>query len=327
MAVISEPLAPSSSDQRLRPFDVRRDLGAVADLVELCFADTLDPDGRDYLARMRSASRNSSILGWATAAVDLAGAPLTGYVWQQDDRIVGNVSLIPYILHGRRHFLIANVATHPDYRRQGIARRLTERAIEHARRRSAPAVWLHVREENQGALQLYRSLGFIERAVRSTWLSQPDFIEREALSGARIASVGRRHWAIFEPWLRRSYPAELAWHMPLRIDNLRPGLLGGFFRLLYNTYLEQWGILQGERLQGVVSWQPARAHANLLWLAAPLNGEESAIQALLVHARRHAPTQRPLMLDYPARQYAQAIQGAGFKAQQTLVWMELKLGE
>jgi len=327
MTAISKSLAPGSTDQHLRPFDVRRDLGAVADLVGLCFADTLDPDGRDYLERMRSASRNPSFWGWATAAVDWAGAPLTGYVWQQDDRIVGNVSLIPYILQGRRYFLIANVATHPDYRRQGIARRLTERAVEHARKHAAPAAWLHVREENEGAVQLYRSLGFVEQAARTTWLSQPDFTAGETPPGRRIGSLGRQHWAIFKPWLQRSYPPELAWHMPFRIDNLRPGFFGGVFRLLYNTYLEQWGIMQGERLLGAASWQSTRAHANALWLAAPLDGDEGAVQALLVHARRHAPSQRPLMLDYPARLYAEAIQGAGFRAQQTLVWMELKLRE
>jgi len=33
------------------------------------------------------------------------------------------------------------------------------------------------------------------------------------------------------------------------------------------------------------------------------------------------------MLDYPARQYAEAIHKAGFAAHQTLMWMELKLGK
>lgn len=33
----------------LRSFDMRRDLLAVADLVELCFKDSLDADGRMYI--------------------------------------------------------------------------------------------------------------------------------------------------------------------------------------------------------------------------------------------------------------------------------------
>ena len=45
MAAITKTIASSSTDSQLRPFDARRDLGAVADLVELCFADTLDSEG------------------------------------------------------------------------------------------------------------------------------------------------------------------------------------------------------------------------------------------------------------------------------------------
>jgi hypothetical protein len=44
---------------------------------------------------------------------------------------------------------------------------------------------------------------------------------------------------------------------------------------------------------------------------------------LLVYARQNAPTQRPLVLDYPAHRFDPAIQAAGFAAQQTLIWMEL----
>jgi hypothetical protein len=47
MAAITHPTTTSSS--HLRAFDVRHDLDAVADLVEVCFADTLDADGRRYI--------------------------------------------------------------------------------------------------------------------------------------------------------------------------------------------------------------------------------------------------------------------------------------
>ena len=53
---LSRPISPT---EQLRPFDVRRDMGPVADLVELCFADTLDPEGKRFIQRMRSAARNT----------------------------------------------------------------------------------------------------------------------------------------------------------------------------------------------------------------------------------------------------------------------------
>ncbi len=225
MTAISKPIAPAVLQNQLRPFDVRRDLSDVADLVELCFADTLDMDGREYLARMRSAARDTSLLrmakGWASV-------PMTGYVWHEDDRLVGNISLISYIMKGRRFFLIANVAVHPNYRRRGIARHMTEAAVEHARLRSAPAVWLHVREENQPAQELYASLGFKERAVRTTWTGRPGEKLKPTLPPrSRFITPRSAHWPQFSPWLKESYPPELSWHMSFQLNSLRPGLSGG----------------------------------------------------------------------------------------------------
>jgi ribosomal protein S18 acetylase RimI-like enzyme len=323
VAAITKTIAPSVTDNQLRPFDMRRDLGAVADLVELCFADTLDSDGRDYVARMRSAARNSPFLSWASATSEWTNVPMGGFVYLQDGRLVGNASLIPYYVKGRRFFLIANVAVHPDYRRQGIARRLTERAIEFARQKGTPSTWLHVREENFGAVRLYQSLGFQERAVRTTWISQPDYTSGEPPPGMHFINPDSRRWPVYQPWLQHSYPQELAWHIPFHAGALNPGWQGTFSRFIYNTYVQQWGLLHGERLLGVAIWQSTTARANWLWLAAPQTADEAAMLALLVYVRRHAPTQRPLVLDYPAHRFDPAIEAAGFAAQQTLIWMEL----
>jgi ribosomal protein S18 acetylase RimI-like enzyme len=327
MVAITKASKASPASSPLRQFDVRRDLNAVADLVELCFADTLDVDGREYVSRMRQSAQSTPFLRWAAATAEWSSAPFAGYVWQHDGAVVGNASLIPFFVKGQRYFLIANVAVHPDFRRQGIARQLTEQAIAYARKKGAPAVWLHVHRPNEVALQLYRSLGFAERFVRTSWLSQPDHLQGKAPAGVRFASPRSAHWAIYRPWLERSYPAELSWHMPFRLDNQRPDLLGGFYRLLFNVYVQQWCLLRGDQLLGCLAWQALPARFNALWLAAPANGDEDSIQALLLHARRRAPTSRPLLLDYPADQYAGAIQAAGFKAQHTLVWMSLSFSE
>ena len=323
MAAITKTFASSATDSLLRPFDLRRDLGAVADLVELCFADTLDADGRDYVARMRSAARNSPFLSWASATAEWASVPMGGFVYLQDGRLVGNASLIPYYLKGRRFFLIANVAVHPDYRQQGIARRLTERAIDFARQKGTPSTWLHVREENIAAIRLYQNLGFLERAVRTTWITQPDFASSEPPPGTHFVNPDKRQWPLYQPWLQHSYPQALAWQIPFHASNLNPGWQGSFSRLLHNTYVQQWGLLHGERLLGVAAWQSTSTRANWLWLAAPQAADDEAIRQLLVYARQHTPTQRPLVLDYPAHRFDQGLNAAGFAAQQTLVWMEL----
>jgi hypothetical protein len=250
---------------------------------------------------------------------------MSGYVWQQDGRIIGNVSLIPYFIRSQRYYLIANVAVHPDYRRQGIARRLTEEAITHARQRSAPATWLHVREENQAAVELYLSLGFVERARRTTWFNTLEYSQPELPPDLRFTSPPRSAWQEQRSWLRQDYPAELSWHMPFRMSLLRPGLLGEFYRIISNATIQQWALVSPSRMLGAVAWQTTAGYANALWLAAPPFSDKNLVHALLVHARQHVPSIRPLMLDYPARQYVEAIQMAGFKVHQTLIWMELKL--
>ena len=54
---------------------------------------------------------------------------------------------------------VNNVATHQDYRRIGIGRRLMEAAIDEAGRRGVAHVILEVRASNEPAQLLYRELG------------------------------------------------------------------------------------------------------------------------------------------------------------------------
>ena len=78
--------------------------------------------------------------------------------------------------------LIANVATHPDHRRKGIARTLTEQVMQHARQRGVDALWLHVRADNPGAVQMYSDLGFVERA-------QPDNLAYEKANSSALLTT------------------------------------------------------------------------------------------------------------------------------------------
>ena len=81
---------------QLRPLNILRDLPGVADLVEKCFADTMDSEGRRYLQQMRRAGQDNVFMRWASNAVESVSMPLSGYVWEENSEIIGNVSLIPY---------------------------------------------------------------------------------------------------------------------------------------------------------------------------------------------------------------------------------------
>ena len=172
MAAITTPILAQTP--QLRPLNILRDLPGVADLVEKCFADTMDSEGRRYLQQMRRAGQDNAFMRWAANAVESVSMPLSGYIWEENGEIIGNVSLIPYRHRKKKIYLIANVAVRPDYRRKGIGRALTAAAMRHARRATPAATWLHVRDDNPGAIALYLSLGFQELARRTLWQAKPD---------------------------------------------------------------------------------------------------------------------------------------------------------
>ena len=321
MEAISKSITTIAKSKKIRPFDVRRDLEQVANLVEICFNDTLDIDSKGYLKRMRNAAKNNSLLRWATMVPELVNLPLTGYVWQENDRLVGNITLIPYFIRGQRFFLIANVAVHPDYRRHGIARNLTYQAMKHAQVRGAPSIWLHVREENTTAVKIYQTLGFNERTRRTSWRSKINEDGNEIYNKELIQDLKVRYWKYHKAWLLSSYPPELSWHLPLDVNSLNPGLLGNINRFFHQKNILQWAVFQKMQLLGVLSWQATTSHANALWLAVPRNADDCTVYTLLMHARRYAPSKHALMLEYPAHLFAEAIHRAGFSAQQTLIWM------
>ena len=203
MAATTRPLNPTQGEH-LHRFNPRRDLRAVADLVELAFAEELDSDGRRYIRQMRASARAPHMLG-LTGYIPSA---LTGFVWYQGETLIGNLSMMPIKVHGRRNYLIANVAVHPDHRRQGIARALTLAAIEDARKRGGYAAWLQVRANNPAAVQLYRDLHFLEVANRTTWHSAA-LPPRKREAGIQVRQRRGGDWKQQQRWLRLDYPQEL----------------------------------------------------------------------------------------------------------------------
>lgn len=320
-------LLDASPQYGLRPFDVGRDLRQVADLIEQCFAETLGEDGFRYLVQMRAAARNPRFLRWAAAVSEYVSLPLSGFVWEENGRVVGNLSLIPFNSLGGRIYLIANVAVHPDYRRRGIARELTKKALEHIRkRRRIDSVWLHVRADNPPAIHLYQSMGFEERAQRTAWRLGPDVAPQEGALEAHIRPRRSVHWTAQHHWLQRAYPRQLAWNMPLQISAMEPGLWGALRSLFSGVRLKHWAAERSGQLLGVLSWQPGSVGPDHLWLAAPPQGEDLAALALLGRVRKLTGSRRSLALDFPAGQAAVSLEKIGFFAEQTLIWMTRQPG-
>jgi ribosomal protein S18 acetylase RimI-like enzyme len=328
MSTITRPLTQTSS--HLRPFDVRKDLNAVADLVGTCFAETLDEDGRRYVNQMHAAAHNPGYLRWAKAVAENTSMPFSGYIWEENGYLAGNLSLIPYSYQGKRCYLIANVAVDPAYRRKGIARSLTTTAVEQARKRGIDEIWLHVRSENTAALKLYQSLGFHERAQRTTWEIKPRSSGREvAQDHLESTEIGitkpqSRYWDQYRQWLRDQYPPELTWHLPFHLSALRPGVLGSIYRFFTGSQINQWAAQQGLDQIGLLTWQAQFKHADHLWLACPPENDQRVIAAIFPVALRQLGNRRRMLLDYQAGRANPYLEKIGFHHQQTLIWMRLE---
>jgi ribosomal protein S18 acetylase RimI-like enzyme len=140
----------------VRPFNPYRDLGAVAELIGVAFGDRLDPAGRATLDEMRRAARWGALLGWLYSAGGMGSTQ--GFVWVEEGRIVGNVSLRRALEWNG--FLVGNVAVHPDWQGRGIARALMETALDEISTQGGRWVGLEVEADNQVARRLYESEGF-----------------------------------------------------------------------------------------------------------------------------------------------------------------------
>lgn len=157
--MVAAALPQGRTQTGVRPFDPHRDLGKVAELISAAFGDTLDPAGREALVEMRRFARWGPLFGWLWPEWSGVGST-PGFVWVEDDRIVGNVSLRRSVEWGG--FMIGNVAVHPGWQRRGIARKLIEAAIEDIAARGGHWVGLEVQADNEAACRLYESLGFRE---------------------------------------------------------------------------------------------------------------------------------------------------------------------
>jgi ribosomal protein S18 acetylase RimI-like enzyme len=151
-----------TSARGLRAFNPLLDLRPTTELIELAFGEALDPLSRETLQEMRALAWLLGPLFWLLSAIS---APLAdtfnGYVWVEEGKIVGNVTV--HRRHGEKQgWFISNLAVHPDHRHKGIARHLVTAGLEMARHKGARRISLEVRANNVTARKLYEDVGFRE---------------------------------------------------------------------------------------------------------------------------------------------------------------------
>ena len=109
----------------------------VAELEELCFAHPLSKNNLGML---------------------LPGGIGNGFVIV--DEVKGVAAAYGGIICVLDEGQILNIATHPEYRRRGLGRKIMDTIFAHARANGIAFITLEVRESNEAAISLYEGLGF-----------------------------------------------------------------------------------------------------------------------------------------------------------------------
>ena len=143
----------------------------------------------DDLPAVVALDRMSFSLPWPERSFRFeVGENLASRCWvaEVDGRVVG--MLVGWLLVDELH--VATIATHPDFRRQGIARKLLSFALSRAMDEGASSSFLEVRESNLGAQELYRQFGYEPTGLRKRYYRDNDedaiLMTLESLSRDRL---------------------------------------------------------------------------------------------------------------------------------------------
>ena len=240
----------------LRPFRLPADLDVMLELLPRSFHYPENPewsvqeDEKQSFLDMANAARRL----WPIFSVLFKVSPslrdvLHGFIWEQDGQPVGIVNVSRD--GTSNEWTIANVGVLPEYRRQGIARKLVVAAVDLAKEHHAAHVLLDVIAGNAPAYDLYRSLGFThfsssvvlrhDAPSAATDYSHPDTLPE----GYTISSLSPTQWQPFYQLAERVTPPE--------VQKFRP-VLTATFRMPPSMRTVFWlmNSLSGVRERGIV---------------------------------------------------------------------------
>lgn len=293
---------PELQGQGVRPINTKTDLPALADLLEIAFANKMDAAGRAAIQQMREIGR----LGFSRYfSSGLASGVRRSFVWVEGGRLLGNISIYSAnVPHQRcRAWILANIAVLPKQRRRGIATQLVRTALDHLRAKNAQHIVLQVDEDNRAARQLYRRLGFKEENVAGIWVRSrhkrpPAWITDAPPISRR--SHSDRH-AEYELALR-TRPAErggIGWLRPLNKADFEVGIRGFIAPLITGRLRERRVVIDDAHGLKAGIWVDRKIHGPVeLTLLHETSSEHIELKALLSWALRRY-TYRSMILEHP----------------------------
>lgn len=228
------PATRSTQSVGIRRYDAGRDLGQVAALVSEAFESELDSESRFALRQLRVWGRFFDSVGMSALGPSGAFSLQDGFVWEDESRVTGNISLQRLDSYGNC-WQIANMAVAKSHQRRGIARKLLNRATEYLRDMGCDYAVLQVREDNQIARTLYERHGF-ERMGGIAELRGVTPLQRQKPPDQRATrAIPGREWRQIYQLAQGQMEHHLKWWRPLKrgdfVHDWPQSLTEGFARL------------------------------------------------------------------------------------------------
>ncbi len=321
----------------LRPMDPTKDLKGVADLIEEAFAYDLDRSGQNALRELRWLSRLTPVVWWMVTFNPDHTDFLSGFVWEEEHKIVGNIT-VNQSSPGSRRWLISNVAVARDYRRRGIARGLMYAALELVNEYNGKSVSLQVRADNQWARYLYISLKFKELAG-TTYLQLNQVPVVQELPLPSELKLRPRHFSALDARLaynlaRAATPESVQGEWPLRRSRFELGLneqvTNLFHRLVGGAPAAYWVVEESQHLVGLINvLGGVFGHNHRLELIVHPDWRGQLEKPLLSRALHYLYPwrHRGVTVKHPADhpEAIAAFKEFGFHEEQTLIWMKREM--
>ncbi|HOJ01970.1 MAG TPA: GNAT family N-acetyltransferase [Anaerolineaceae bacterium] len=305
-------------NKSIRPLHVATDLYQIADLLSICFSDSMDEDGERYIAYLRQFSQSLLFTKIAERYPEKYSLPGEGFVYEDGGRVVGNITLSPMKFEDETVYLISNVAVEPEHRGRGIAKLLTQTALRYVECKGVKQVWLQVKQGNQAAIKLYDQLDFQSFMVRTTWMRKKTnvFLKRPEKFALRKRKKGE--WKIQRELLESTYPVELTAAYEFEIASVQPNLKRTIRDFFLSRVTLHWAAEINEQL-GFVSYASLQDQSYVnLWIAAPVGYEQQFLKTLVPAVQ--ARLGKEVRLNYPQHEYGDCFHELGMQELNTLVW-------
>lgn len=311
----------------LRPVDMGRDLPQIVELLRLVFGDSIDGDERNLFGDSGSGQVNELLYRFHPIAARLSN----GFVWQVDGRIVGNATLLTTKAWDR--YLVANVAVHPSFRRQGIARNLMQAITSAVKSRGGRVILLQVVKDNFSAINLYHELGYESIGNMATWLASASRVKeiepiRQDQNDVKITLLANSRWREAYAVDTAHVNADLNWPEPLQGDAYRRTLWQRAADFMNGRQVESWSTADDQgRLTGLASiygeW--GRSHYLTLRVHPDWAGRLERPLLAKVIRRLHYLPRRNVRVDHPEADEitGKLLQESHFTIQRTLTHMRL----